>query len=308
MRQTLERCRSAGRQQLQPGQYSRLIKVDVRTSKVTEILRSDDLIESPNWSPDDEFLVVNSSGKLYRIGLKDGSTRLIDTMSIQNCNNDHILSPDGQRVYFSAAGHLYVVPVQGGEPRKLSNDIGKPGEYTYWLHGVSPDEKWLAYVTVEPKGADPRGRRYCALLPTAGGKDVPIMDRDIIADGPEYSPDGRWIYFNAEIEPKRPGHSQIFRMDARGGNIQQLTFDEEVNWFPHLSPDGKSCVYLAYERGTESHPADVDVRIMLMDAEGGNLRELIRLFGGQGSLNVNSWSPDGKFIATVEYPAKTNTE
>lgn len=304
MPSNLERGRSAGRQSLQVGQYSRLVTIEVETRSVTEVLRSDDLLESPNWSPDGEFMVINSKGLLYRVGVRAGSMQLIDTGSIRNCNNDHILSPDGARIYFSAGGHLYVVPVRGGEPKKLSNDIGKPGDYTYWLHGVSPDDKWLAYVAVEPKGADPRGRRYCALLPVTGGKDVRIMDREIIADGPEYSPDGKWIYFNAEIGAKRPGHSQIFRMDGRGGNIQQLTFDEEVNWFPHLSPDGKRCVYLAYEKGTVTHPADLDVKIMLMDAEGGRPQELYAFFGGQGSLNVNSWSPDGKFVATIEYPPK----
>lgn len=304
MPSNLERGRPASRQSLQEGQCSRLVTIDVETRVVAEILRSDDLLESPNWSPDGEFLVINSKGHLYRVDVRDGSMWLIDTGPVDNCNNDHILSPDGARIYFSAGGHLYVIPIHGGQPKKLSNDIGKPGDYTYWLHGVSPDEQWLAYVAVEPRGADPRGRRYCALLPANGGKDVPIMDRDTIADGPEYSPDGEWIYFNAEIGAKRPGHSQIFRMDGRGGNIQQLTHDEEVNWFPHLSPDGRSCVYLAYASGTESHPADLDVKIMLMAAHGGRPQELYGFFGGQGSLNVNSWSPDGKRVATMEYPPK----
>jgi Tol biopolymer transport system component len=282
------------------------VKIDVDTGDVTEILVSDELLEAPNWVNDGKSLIINAKGHLRRLWLDTLAMDRIDTGDIDTCNNDHVLSPDGSKIYFSADGHLYVIPITGGTPRKLSNDIGEPGSYsyTYWLHGVSPDDKWLAYVAVEPKGADPGGYRYCALIPTDGGEDIPIMDRDSLADGPEYSPDGKWIYFNAEIGAHQLGHAQIFRMDSRDFKIEQLTFDDVVNWFPHLSPDGSRLVYLAYEKGTEGHPADLDVKIMLMAANGGPATEIHRFFGGQGSINVNSWCPDGKFIALVEYPAK----
>ncbi len=300
----LEIGRSPGRKTLQDGQCSRVLTLDLVSGEVATILESDRLIESPNWTPDGGSLVVNSEGLLYRVSLADGTMEHIETGALDTCNNDHVLSPDGQRIYLSASGHLYVVPIDGGEPRKLSNDHATP--YSYWLHGVSPDEAWLAYVAVEPKGDTPRGHRYVALLPTAGGRDVAISDRDVGADGPEYSPDGRWIYFNSELAAKRPGHSQIFRMRPDGADVEQLTFDENVNWFPHLSPDGTSIAYLAYAPGTISHPADVTVTIRRMPAEGGEPSDVHRLFGGQGSLNVNTWSPDGRRIAFVDYPARSN--
>lgn len=300
----LLRGRGPERDCLQEGQCSRIVKVAVDTGEVTEILVLDELVEAPNWARDGKSLIINSNGHLHRLWLDGLSMELIETGTIDKCNNDHVLSPDGTKIYFSADGHLYVIPITGGTPRKLSNDIGEHYAYTYWLHGVSPDDKWLAYVAVEPKGDDPGGYRYCALIPTEGGQDVPIMDRDSIADGPEYSPDGKWIYFNAEIGAERPGHAQIFRMDAETREIEQLTFDQDVNWFPHVSPDGSTLVYLSYPPGTEGHPADLDVTLKLISAQGGATRQLHSFFGGQGSINVNSWSPDGKFVALVEYPAR----
>jgi Tol biopolymer transport system component len=302
----LERGRHPGRERLQEGQCARIVKIEVDTGRVSEILVSDKLLEAPNWVNDGKSLIINSGGHLYRLWLDTLSMELIDTGDISTCNNDHVISPDGTKIYFSADGHLYMIPITGGIPRKLSNDIGAAGSYayTYWLHGVSPDDKWLSYVAVEPKGDDPGGYRYCVLIPTDGGQDIPIMDRDSLADGPEYSPDGKWIYFNAEIGGKWPGHSQIFRMSAQDHQIRQLTFDTQTNWFPHVSPDGGRLVYLAYDKGTEGHPADLDVKIMLMASDGGEAREVHSFFGGQGSINVNSWSPDGRYVAVVEYPPK----
>jgi Tol biopolymer transport system component len=124
-------------------------------------------------------------------------------------------------------------------------------------------------------------------------------------DGPEYSPDGRWLYFNAERAAKVQGHAQCFRMKPDGTGIEQLTFDERVNWFPHLSPDGQSVVYISFPPGTLGHPPDKDVILRFMRPDGSGQREIVSLFGGQGTINVNSWAPDSKRFAYVAYPVTT---
>ena len=218
-------------------------------------------------------------------------------------NNDHVLSPDGERIYFSADGHLYCVPLAGGDARRVSNVHPVEEHYSYWLHGVSPDETTLAYVSVEPEGDQPRGRRNLATIPAAGGPDHRITEGVNAYDGPEFSPDGEWIYYNSEEAAARPGHAQIFRMRPDGGGRERLTFDERVNWLPHLSPDGRMLVYISYDPGTITHPADLPVELRVMPSDGGTPRTVVRLFGGQGTLNTNGWAPDSRHFAFVAYPS-----
>lgn len=297
-----ERGRSPGRQDLQPGQVARLMIADAETASVHMIAQANDLIEAPNWTPDGRWLVVNGRGRLHRIAA-DGSTPLmeIETGSVSNCNNDHVLSPDGKTIYISGGGHIFAVPFEGGEPKRVSNFHESTKQYKYFLHGVSPDNKLLAYVAVEDHGGNPWGRISIATIPTNGGPDRYLTDLPVPADGPEYSPDGRWIYYNSEQAASIPGHAQIFRMRPDGTGAEQLTFDDRVNWFPHISPDGRKLVYLSYPPGTKSHPADLNVIIRVMSTEGGISRDVVSINGGQGTINVNSWAPDSVRFAYVEY-------
>lgn len=300
--------RYPGRSDLQPGQISRVIIHDLTTGAERIVHESDELVEAPNWTPDGTNLIVNSQGHLWSLPVGGGALCRIVTGEVHNVNNDHVLSPDGAHIYFSAGGHLYRVPIDGGPVVRISNDHPEEDGYTYWLHGVSPDEQTLAYVSVEPEGDDERALRNLALIPAAGGPDRKLTRGSVPYDGPEYSPDGVWIYYNSEEVATRPGHAQIFRMPARGGDPEQLTFDERVNWFPHLDPTGRRVLYISYAAGTISHPADVQVQLRMIPAEGGNPTELVTLFGGQGTLNVNSWSPDGTSFAYVAYPIPGETE
>ena len=297
----IETGRTGARTALQPGQIARLTVMDCDTGGTEVVLETSVLIEAPNWTPDGRFLIVNEGGRLFRIAA-DGSSGLqeIDTGSVRKCNNDHVLSPDGKTIYVSADGHLYAVPIEGGEPRRVSNvhDRG----YLYFLHGVSPDNRTLAYVAVEAVGDNQWARINIATIPAAGGKDTLLTNIDVPNDGPEYSPDGRFIYFNSEQGADKPGHAQLFRMDANGSGIARLTFDARVNWFPHVSPDGTRIVYLSYPPDTRGHPADLDVILRVMPAGGGASRDLAAFFGGQGTINVNSWAPDSRRFAYVAYP------
>jgi Tol biopolymer transport system component len=302
----LATSRSPGRQDLQPGQVSRVVVHDVATGEGRVVHVSDRLLESPNWTPDGGTLVVNGGGDLYRLPVGGGEPQRIDTDGVGHVNNDHVLTPDGRTVVFSAAGHLYRVPIDGGAATRISNDPDT--EYGCWLHGISPDGGTLAYVAVEPEGGDPRGRRNLATIPFAGGPDRLLTDGTGY-DGPEYSPDGRWLHYNSEEAAERPGHAQLFRIALDGGRPtgaapERLTADDRVNWFPHLDPGGTRAVYISYDTGTVTHPADTWVELRLIPAAGGEPVTAVALFGGQGTLNVNGWAPDGSAFAYVDYPSR----
>jgi len=288
---------------LSTGQISRLVVIDSVTGEQATVFEADEIIEAPNWTPDGEALIFNAGGELWRIDAGGKSSPgKIDTGRLRDLNNDHVLSPDGRTIYVSSDdGHLYRLPVKGGEPERVSNVHDTP--FHYYLHGISPDGATLAYVAVEGKG---EGRRINLFtIPSAGGPDTRLSDIAKPHDGPEYSPDGAWIYFNSERASERPGHAQIFRMRPDGSDIEQLTFDSRVNWFPHLSPDGRAMVYLSYPEGTLGHPADKDVILRLLHPDGGEPRDLTAFFGGQGTINVNSWAPDSRRLAFVSYPVTT---
>lgn len=277
--------------------YSVLETVDVVTGERTVRKRFDSLIEAPNWLPDGNTLLYNAGGSLWLFDLTTKESRKVDTGSAARCNNDHVLSPDGRQVGLSSAGPegrslVYVAPLSGGEPR-LVTPVGPS-----YLHGWSPDGTTLAYC------AERGGEFDIYTMPVEGGEETRLTDAPGLDDGPEYSPDGQHIWFNSV----RSGLMQVWRMDADGQDQTRMTWDEESNcWFPHLSPDGKQVVYIAYKKGDVApgdHPPCKHVEIRLMDADGENTRTLVRLFGGQGTLNVNSWSPDGTQLAFVSYGYK----
>src|SRR5215207_8130348 len=285
---------------LRPGQRAELYVIEVGSGERRLVHSSAELLfEAPNWSPDGDWLVINGDGRLFRLPVARGTNlEEIDLGGIPAINNDHLLSPDGLTVYLSADdGHLYAVPLAGGAPRRVSNDRG-PG-FHHYLHGISPDGTTLAYIGLEGL---PDGRRITNVwtIPAAGGEDTQVTDDEYADDGSEYSADGKWIYFNSERASTAPGHAQLFRIS--GGTLEQLTHDERVNWFPHQAPDGSAVAYVSFPPGTLGHPADVDdVRLRLLNADG-RIRELVTLFGGQGTMNVPSWSPDSTRFAYVAYP------
>lgn len=294
---------------LRRGQSCRLMVVDREALRSRAVYESaDQVFEAPNWTPDGRWLIFNGGGRLYRIPADAeagrSSPQHIESGDVAGINNDHVLSPDGRTIYLSNNdGHLYAIPVEGGKPRRVSNDHDPALEFRYYLHGVSPDSRTLAYVGVQKRLDGDRASRWDLFtIPAAGGPDTRITNLDVPVDGPEFSPDGKWLYYNSEQAATRPGHAQLFRLNLADGRCGQLTFDERVNWFPHPSPDGLLLAYLSYPPGTEGHPADKDVILRLIPAAGGPHRDIVSLFGGQGTINVNSWSPDSRSLAYVDYP------
>ncbi len=285
---------------LQPGQRSQLFTYDLATGVSTLVTESTSvLFEAPNWTVDGEWLIVNGDGLLQRVPATGGELEPIEVPGLPLLNNDHVLSPDGGSVYVSGFdGHLHQVDLAARTSRQVSNDRGPA--FIHFLHGVSPDGKLLAYIGMDLL-ADGGVRTNIYTVPTAGGPDVQLTDSAAPHDGSEFSPDGAWLYFNSERGSDVPGHAQLFRMRPDGSGIEQLTHDERVNWFPHISPDGSQVVYISFPPMTLGHPADLDVIIRLLGADGLGT-DLVHLFGGQGTINVPSWSPDSTRFAYVAYP------
>jgi Tol biopolymer transport system component len=248
-------------------------------------------IEAPNWTPDGTSLIYNGSGHIHRIAVAGGTSTTIDTGFAIRVNNDHGISPDGKMLAISDQSQeprrstIYILPIAGGEPRRIT-----PNSPSYW-HGWSPDGKTLAFTGQRD------GEFDIYAIPAAGGEETRLTTAKGLDDGPEYSPDGQYLYFNSE----RTGSMQIWRMRADGSEQQQITGDEFNNWFPHISPDGKRMVFLTYEKGVTGHPADKDVMLRIMNLADHKISVLTKLFGGQGTLNVPSWSPDSRRLAFVSY-------
>lgn len=264
--------------------------IDIETGIREIVYRSREHFEAPNWSLDGKFLLFNSGGKLYTIPSPGGKPKLLDTAFADHCNNDHGFSPDGKQLaishHYEGKSLIYILPVKGGAPQ-LVTELGP----SYW-HGWSPDGKALAYC------AERNGNYDVYAIPVEGGKEIRLTDAEGLDDGPDYSPDGRYIYFNSV----RTGSMKIWRMNADGTNQVQITNDDQYgDWFPHPSPDGKCLVFVSYDSSVEGHPANKDVALRIMPADGGKPKVLAQLFGGQGTINVPSWSPDSKRFAFVSY-------
>lgn len=275
-------------------QKCRLMTIGFDGSDPKLVWETTDRIEAPNWSPDGKWLVVNSKGKLLRVPADGkGKAETIATGDVQNANNDHVLAPDGKSIYFSAGGHIYAVPFEGGKPKRVSNEHPEKERLVYWLHGISPDGKTLAHC------GERDGNKGIWLIPTAGGKDQRLTKHAAANDGPDYTPDGKWIWFNSE----RSGTNQLWRIPVDGSDekAEQMTKDDRANWFPHPSPDGKWIVYLSFPPGTKGHPRNQQVILRRMTPAGKDVTDLHKLFGGQGTINVPSWAPDSKRFAFVEY-------
>jgi TolB protein len=248
-------------------------------------------IEAPNWLRDGNSLIVNSGGRILRVPVTGGKPETIDTGFATRCNNDHGVSPDGTQLVISDQSQgqgkslIYTLPITGGTPKLVT-----PTGPSYW-HGWSPDGKTLAYC------GERDGEFDVYTIPVEGGQETRLTTAKGLDDGPEYSPDGKFIYFNSV----RTGTMQIWRMKPDGGDQEQVTDDEYNNWFPHPSPDGRSLVFLSYEKDVTGHPENKDVTLRLMSLERKKIDVLGRFFGGQGTINVPCWSPDGRKIAFVTY-------
>lgn len=282
-----------------PVLFSTLETVSTSATDRQVIYYAEGRFEAPNWARDGSYLLFNRNGHLEKLPTTGGAPEVLNAGSAMHLNNDHGISPDATQLAISdntadtksADGKpahdslVYVLPITGGEPRRITQNAP-----SYW-HGWSPDGKTLAFV------GQRNGDFDIYTIPVTGGDETRRTTAKGLDDGPEYSPDGQYIYFNSE----RTGHMQIWRMKADGSDQEQVFSDDYNNWFPHISPDRKWMVFLTYEKDVTGHPENKDVMLRLMSLDDKKITVLAKLFGGQGTINVPSWSPDSKSVAFVSY-------
>ena len=269
---------------------SEIVLFHLQERAETVLFAHDGLIEAPNWTPDGAALIVNGDGRIFRVPIDAPALELVDTSFATRCNNDHGVSPDGRLLVISDSSEdgrsaIYTLPITGGTPRRVT--ANPP---SYW-HGWSPDGTRLAYTANRGMGFQ------IHTIPLADGEEFQVTRGFEHCDGPDYSADGHWIWFNGE----RDGATDLWRVHPDGSGLEKMTDDTRMNWFPHPSPDGQYVLYLAYKPGTRGHPAGKLVELRLMPQLGGDTVKLTVVFGGQGTLNVPCWSPDSRRFAFMRF-------
>ena len=272
---------------------------DTLTGESRTLRRFDGVIEAPNWLHREDKLLYNADGRIYKCDVATGEVERVETGECVGCNNDHVIAPDETHFAVSHGGvidgeyvsKIYILPIGGGEPRLVTPNTPS------FLHGWSPDGRELAYCAFREHNGRLEVDIYT--IPAEGGEEVRLTFGGF-NDGPEYSPDGKYLWFNST----RSGLMQLWRLRLDGGKPMQMTFNERNNWFAHLSPDGKKVVYLSYRKGDlkpEEHLPNKEVELWLMGPDGADPHPILSLFGGQGTINVNSWSADSRRFAYVCY-------
>jgi TolB protein len=286
---------------------SKLFIYDLRDGSSQLVFTADQIWEAPNWSPDGKYLISNSDGAIYKLVLKkDGTAEAPQKLAIPanfQCNNDKAISPNGKKIAFSATvaphqgSQVFLANADGTDVKLMTEDSPS------YFHGWSPDNKTLAFVA-QRNGS---GQYDIYREPTAGGAEERLTFNPHQDDGPDYSPDGKWIYINSD----RSGKEAAWRFPADGAGADDVKAEVVVSdgledWFPHIAPNGKKLVYIGYPAGTPTHnPRNVHIAIKLVASDHGKVastqKTLVEATGGQGTMNVNSWAPDSMRFAYVTY-------
>lgn len=270
---------------------SHLELLNIKDGRSTIVYQSAKSLQAPNWMPDNKHLIYNSEGLIYKFSIEKRSPSVLNTGKLKNNNNDHVISFDGKMLGLSdnsgpdGASLVFTVPIKGGEPKQVTTQSPS------YLHGWSTDGKYLVYIANRNNDYD------VYRISVEGGEEERLTTAKGLDDGCEYSPDGKYIYFNSV----RTGRMQIWRMKPDGSAQEQLTNDTLNNWFPHISPDGKSVIFISFGNDVkpDDHPFYKHVYLRMMPVDGGTVKVVAYLYGGQGTINTPSWSPDSKQVAFI---------
>ena len=279
------------------GYYSSHIEeMDVMTGHRKILFTAPNSLQAPNWTKDGKSLIYNSEGKLYRFDLATKQPILLNSGFVTDNNNDHVISFDGKmlgisnfvRVGENRVSTIYTLPIIGADKPVQITKVENGHSY---LHGWSPDGKDLVFTGMRNKVYD------IYKIDIATQKEIQLTHTPTLDDSPEYTPDGKWIYFNSV----RTGTMKLWRMYPDGSHQEQITFDDYNDWFPHISPDGKLILFLSFYTDIDpsSHPWYKKVYLRIMPINGGPVKTIAYLYGGQGTINTPSWSPDSKKVAFV---------
>ena len=146
------------------------------------------LIEAPNWRPADYFL-LNAAGRLYRVHPNEPKLEPLPIDDLFHLNNDDCITPDGQIVIVSnspkpRSSVIYTVQVTGGVAQRLTY------QSPYWWHGITSDGFTVAYT------ARRDGIFDIYTCPIEGGEEFKLTKDFDHSEGPNYTPNGEWIWFN----------------------------------------------------------------------------------------------------------------
>jgi len=250
-------------------------------------------IQAPNWAPDRKSIYVHEDGRLMKIPYltpdAGGTPQAVEVGTLVDCSGNFGLSPDGQWLAVSCAEtkggphQVYIVPAGvGGAPRKLTL-----GPAQSFFHAWVPDSRTVAFT----RGS--AGKADIFTIPLAGGRQMRLTG-DTLNDGPDYSPDGKLIYFDSA----RSGSTQIWRMQADGSGAEPLTDDPHSNSSPHVSPDGKSVAFLSQPLDSGERIGDAELKVF--NLADGSIRTIAHLQGNRGSFSMYGWG-DAKHLAFISY-------
>src|SRR5690606_31361643 len=181
------------------------------------IYETNSRFEAPNWMPNGEKLLFNMDGLLYTIPVTGGGIQQLDTGFADKINNDHCISFNGELLGISHddgnGSNVFYLPLTGGEPKAVTKQAPS------YLHGWAPDNREVVYVATR-EGNDTYDIYRKGIN---GGKEVQLTNTGKLehVDGCEYSPDGKYIYYNGS---KKGGTMQLWRMKPDGSQKEQLTF------------------------------------------------------------------------------------
>ena len=257
------------------------------------------------------MVVVDAQAQITFVSKREGNPEIYvmdadgDNQRRLTNNRDSDYAPswssDGKRIAFMSNrdGHvnvihgwptseIYVMDADGGNLQNLTNN---PNDDT--SPSWSPDGKRIAFSSWDGKVINFVLDFEIYVMDADGGNLQNLTNNPNDDRSPSWSPDGERIVFSS----KRAGHfkskfgitSEIYMMDADGGNQQRLTENQKNDWNPSWSPDGERIAFASDRKGDFEN-----FEIYVMDADGGNQQKLTN---NRGDDTSPSWSPDGERIA-----------